>query len=57
MHASKVEDEIADLDPEISKIYFEAKDIVVHAEDSNSERFSTASRIMRAFWKLIASGK
>jgi hypothetical protein len=54
MCASNVEDLIADLDPEESKIYFDAKGVLVSAEDSNNERFATAARIVRAFWKRVA---
>ena len=55
MCASNVEDLISDLDPEVSKIYFDAKDVLVNANDSNNERFSAAARIVRAFWKRVAS--
>jgi hypothetical protein len=39
MCASNVEELISDLDPEVSKIYFDAKDVLVNANDSNNERF------------------
>jgi hypothetical protein len=55
MCASNVEELISDLDPEVSKIYFDAKDVLINASDSNNERFSAAARIVRAFWKRIAS--
>jgi len=55
MCASNVEDLISDLDPEVSKIYFDAKDVLVNANDSNNERFSAAARIVRAFWNRVAS--
>jgi hypothetical protein len=55
MCASNVEELISDLDPEVSKIYFDAKDVLVNANDSNNERFSAAARIVRAFWKRVAS--
>jgi hypothetical protein len=51
---SNVEDLIAKLDPEISKIYFEAKAVVINTKDSKSEHFSAAARIVRAFWGLTA---
>lgn len=54
MCASNVEDLIADLDPEESKIYFDAKGVLVNAKDSNNERFSAAARVIRAFWKRVA---
>jgi hypothetical protein len=41
------------LDPEVSKIYFDAKDEVINARDSRTERFSAASRILRTFWRLF----
>jgi hypothetical protein len=50
-----VEEQISSLDPEVSKIYFDAKEEVINARDSRSERFSAASRILRAFWKLFHS--
>jgi hypothetical protein len=55
MCASNVEDLISDLDPEVSKIYFDAKDVLINANDSNNERFSAAARIVRAFWMRVAS--
>jgi hypothetical protein len=57
MCASDVEDEIAKLGPEVSKIYFDAKDVITSAQDSSSERFSAAARIVRAFWKRVGSAK
>jgi hypothetical protein len=46
---------ITDLDPEVSKIYFDAKDVLVNTKDSNDERLSAAARIVRAFWKRVTS--
>lgn len=47
------EDEIEKLGPEVSKIYFDAKEVMVNAKDSNSEPFASAARIVRAFWKRL----
>lgn len=44
-----VEEAIKKLGP-VSKIYFEAKEALVNARDSNTERFASAARIIRAFW-------
>jgi hypothetical protein len=51
MCAPGVEEEIKKLDPEVSKIYFEAKEALATSQDSRSERFSIAARVVRAFWK------
>jgi hypothetical protein len=53
MSESKVEQEIENLGPETSRIYFEAKDVLVKTKDSNSERFANAARIVRAFWRRV----
>jgi hypothetical protein len=50
-----VEEEIEKLGPEVSKIYFEAKEALATSQDSRSERFSVAARIVRAFWKRSVS--
>jgi hypothetical protein len=55
MYASNIEDEIEKLDPEVSKVYFEAKGILINTKDSNCERFAAASRIVRAFWEWVSS--
>jgi hypothetical protein len=57
MCASSVEDEIAKLGPEVSKIYFDAKNEITSAQDSRCERFSAAARIVRAFWKRVGSAE
>jgi len=51
MYASSVEDEIAKLGDEVSEIYFDSKHELVSLQDSRSERFSRAAKIIRAFWK------
>jgi hypothetical protein len=51
MCAANVEEEIQKLRPEVSTIYFHAKEILTRSQDSRSERFSTAAKIVRAFWK------
>lgn len=52
MHESNVEEAIKNLGP-ASKIYFAAKEALVNARDSNSERFASAARIVRAFWMRV----
>ena len=51
MRVSNVEDEIAKLGDGVSEIYFNAKHELACMQDSRSERFSRAARIVRAFWK------
>jgi hypothetical protein len=51
MGSPDIEKQIAELDPEVSRIYFEAKHHLVSASDSSTERFATAARIVKAFWK------
>jgi hypothetical protein len=55
MYAANVEEEIVKFGPEISKIYFDAKETLTTSQDSRSERFSAAARIVRAFWKRVVS--
>jgi hypothetical protein len=55
VHANNVDDEIEKLGPEVSKVYFEAKEALSTSHDSRSEPFSTAARIVRAFWKKVRS--
>jgi hypothetical protein len=55
MCASHVENEIAKLGDEVSEIYFNAKHELASMQDSSSERFSRAARIVRAFWKRVES--
>jgi hypothetical protein len=47
------DDEIEKLGPEVSKIYFDSKETLIKSQDSRSERFSSAARIVRAFWKRV----
>ena len=51
MCTANVEEEIEKLGPEVSKIYFDAKETLATSQDSDSERFSRAAKIVRAFWK------
>lgn len=55
MCASNVEEEIEKLGPETAKIYFDAKDKLTTAQDSHTEAFATAARIVRAFWKRFTN--
>lgn len=55
MCASNAEEEIEKLGPELSQIYFYAKAELAKAQDSRSERFNTAGRIVRAFWRRLMS--
>ena len=55
MCAPDVEEQIARLDPEVSKIYFDAKAVLATAQDSHTERFASAARIVRAFWKRVGT--
>lgn len=55
MYAPNVEKEIVKLGPEVSRVYFDAKETLTTAQDSRSERFSAAARIVRAFWKRAVS--
>jgi len=52
-----VEKEIQKLGPETSKIYFDAKETLAREQDSKSESFSNAARIVRAFWKRITANR
>jgi hypothetical protein len=57
MCTPEIEREIEKLDPEVSKIYFDAKHELLNTHDSRSERFSAAARIVRAFWKRISANQ
>jgi hypothetical protein len=57
MGPSDVEKQIEKLEPEVSKIYFDAKEELVSGRDSSSERFAAAARIVRAFWKRIVANQ
>jgi hypothetical protein len=52
-----VEKEIEKLGPETSQIYFDAKETLAREQDSKSESFSNAARIVRAFWKRITANR
>jgi hypothetical protein len=49
MCAANVEEEIVKLGSEVSGIYFQAKETLTQLQDSRSERFSAAARIVRGF--------
>ena len=51
MGSPDIEKQIEKLDPEVSKIYFDAKNRLVTEQDSSSEPFASAARIVQAFWK------
>jgi hypothetical protein len=53
MCPDSIENEIEKLSPEVSKIYFDAKADLVNEQDSRSDRFDHAARIVRAFWKRL----
>jgi hypothetical protein len=55
MCASNVEDEIVKLGDGVAEIYFSAKDELASMQDSQSERFSRAAGIVRAFWMRVGS--
>jgi hypothetical protein len=55
MCAPNVEEEIVRLGPEVSRVYFDAKETLTTEQDSRSERFSTSARIVRAFWMKVVS--
>jgi hypothetical protein len=47
------EDRIANLDPAVSQIYFDAKAKLVNARDSRTGTFAAAARIIKAFWNAF----
>ena len=51
MGSADIERVIAKMDPEVSKIYYDAKRVLETEEDSDSEEFLAAARIVQAFWK------
>jgi HJR/Mrr/RecB family endonuclease len=51
MKSSDIERRIAKMDPEVSKIYYDAKRVLETVEDTESEEFLAAARIVKAFWK------
>jgi hypothetical protein len=38
------------MDPAVSKIYYDAKHVLETEEDSESEEFLAAARIVKIFW-------
>ena len=38
------------MDPAVSKIYYDAKHVLETVEDSESEEFLAAARIVKMFW-------
>jgi hypothetical protein len=50
-----VEKEIEKLGPEVSRIYFDAKHELATCQDSRSERFAAAARVVRSFLKKFRS--
>jgi hypothetical protein len=51
MKSSDIEKRIAKMDPEVSKIYYDAKRVLETIEDTESEEFLTAARIVKTFWE------
>jgi hypothetical protein len=50
MESSDIEKLIAKMDPAVSKIYYDAKHVLETVEDSESEEFLAAARIVKTFW-------
>ena len=50
MKSSDVEKLISKMDPAVSKIYYDAKHVLETVEDSESEEFLAAARIVKIFW-------
>ena len=57
MHVPYVENQIIELGPEASRIYFDAKRYLINASDSCSEQFFEAARIIRVFWQMVPQAK
>lgn len=51
MKSSDIEKRIAKMDPEVSKIYYDAKRVLETIEDTESEEFLAAARIVKTFWE------
>jgi hypothetical protein len=51
MKSSGIEKRIAKMDPEVSKIYYDAKRVLETIEDTESEEFLAAARIVKTFWE------
>lgn len=57
MHAPYVENQIIELGPEASRIYFDAKRHLINASDSCNEQFFEAARTIRVFWRMVLQSK
>ena len=53
MKPPEVEKLIAKMDPAVSKIYYDAKHVLETVEDSESEEFLAAARIVKMFWNKV----
>jgi len=53
MKPPDVEKLIAKMDPAVSKIYYDAKHVLETVEDSESEEFLAAARIVKIFWNKV----
>jgi hypothetical protein len=51
MGSSEIEKRIAKMDPAKSKIYYDAKRVLETVEDTESEEFIAAARIVKTFWE------
>jgi aspartate carbamoyltransferase catalytic subunit len=51
MGSSKLKKRIAKMDPAKSKIYQDAKRVLETVEDTESEEFVAAARIVKTFWQ------
>jgi hypothetical protein len=49
MDSGKIEKRIAKMDPAESKIYYDAKRVLETVEDTESEQFVAAARIVKTF--------
>ena len=49
MDSAQIEKRIAKMDPAESKIYYDAKRVLETVEDTDSEEFVAAARIVKAF--------
>ena len=53
MKPPDVEKVIAKMDPAVSKIYYDAKHVLETVENSESEEFLAAARIVKIFWNKV----
>jgi hypothetical protein len=51
MKSSQIEKLIAKMNPAVSKSYYDAKRVLETVEDSESEEFLAAARIVKTFWQ------